>query len=52
MSRLTKKQHEIIGMFELGEIGDVEFTELALEAGMPLVAIETILRRAAAEAAE
>lgn len=49
MSRLTKKQHELIGMFMLGEIGDVEFTELALEYGMALAAIETILRDAAAD---
>jgi len=49
MSRMTKKQHEIIGMFMLGEIGDVEFMELALDAGMALAAIEQILQRAATE---
>lgn len=48
MSRMTKKQHEIIGMFMLGEIGDVEFFEMALDAGMSLAAIETILQSAAA----
>lgn len=46
MPRMTKKQHEIIGMLMLGEIGRVEFVELALEAGMALAAIEVILQQA------
>lgn len=44
MKRLSKRQRVLIGMFVLGEIGEVEFFELALEAGMSLSAIETMLR--------
>lgn len=44
--KMTKRQHEIIDLFSLGEIGRVEFVELALEAGMSLAAIEVILQDA------
>ena len=45
MTEPVKKQQEIIDAFEAGDMGDVEFTELALEAGVSLEDIGAALAR-------
>lgn len=43
-SHLTPAQVELIDQFEACEFGDVEFTEMALEAGLSIARIERALR--------
>ena len=40
---------ELIAAFEAGDMGDVEFFELALDAGLSLAAIEQALEQAEAD---
>lgn len=40
---------ELIAAYEAGDMGDVEFVELALEAGMDLQVIDDTLERARGE---
>ena len=39
------KRDELIDAFEMGDMGDVEFTELALEAGMTIDEISIVLAK-------
>jgi hypothetical protein len=41
---------ELIEAFEAGDMGDVEFVELALDAGMDLDAINDVLARVLSDA--
>jgi hypothetical protein len=47
-----KTQAELIEQFEAGDFGDVEFTELALMAGMSVEAINRELEKQRVEAAD
>jgi hypothetical protein len=38
-------QEELIGAFEAGDMGDVEFFELAMDCGLELSKIEEVLAR-------
>lgn len=40
---------ELIDAFEAGDMGDVEFVELALEGGMDLTIIDEVLARVKAD---
>lgn len=47
MSRhLSPAQVELLDSFEAGNMGETEFFELAMEAGLPLSRIEQALREA------
>ena len=46
---MSERTQELIEAFEAGDMGDVEFVELALEYGMDLTIIDEVLARVKAD---